>query len=42
MPGGEVKGHGSHTGPIYPEDGWGDIIPPFDYNNDQGGTSHYP
>jgi hypothetical protein len=41
-PGGEPSGHGTHTGPIYPTPGWGDIIPPFDYNNDQGGSSHYP
>src|SRR3954447_26173195 len=25
------QGHGSHTGPVYPTDNWGDIIPPFDY-----------
>jgi hypothetical protein len=35
------NGHGSHTGPVYPNMGpdgkWGDIIPPFDY---PGG--HYP
>lgn len=35
------KGHGDHTGPIFPNEGadgkWGDIIPPFDYS---GG--HYP
>lgn len=24
------KGHGSHTGGLYPTKGWGDIIPPFD------------
>jgi hypothetical protein len=29
------QGHGSHTGPLYPADGWGDIIPSFDYS---GGT----
>ncbi len=23
------RGHGDHTGPIFPADGWGDIIPPF-------------
>ncbi len=34
-------GHGSHTGPVFPEVGpgqngkWGDIIPPFDYDNGQ-------
>jgi hypothetical protein len=31
------QGHGSHTGPVFPAEGWGDIIPPFDYS---GG--HYP
>lgn len=24
------QGHGAHTGPLYPEPNWGDIIPPFD------------
>src|SRR4051794_11799633 len=24
------QGHGSHTGPIFPADDWGDIIPPFE------------
>jgi len=39
------RGHGSHTGPIFPEAGpgqsgkWGDIIPPFDYDN---GQQHFP
>ena len=39
------RGHGSHTGPVFPEVGpgqngkWGDIIPPFDYDNGQG---HFP
>jgi hypothetical protein len=23
-------GHDTHTGPLYPQPGWGDIIPPFD------------
>src|SRR4051794_34799436 len=26
------NGHGSHTGPVYPAAGWGDIIPPFNYS----------
>jgi hypothetical protein len=26
----DKNGHGSHTGPLYPEPGWGDVIPPFD------------
>jgi hypothetical protein len=34
-----AEGHGSHTGPVYPAVGpdgnWGDIIPPFDYDNGQ-------
>ena len=40
-----THGHGSHTGPIFPEQGpgqnnrWGDIIPPFDYDN---GQQHFP
>ena len=25
------QGHGSHTGPVFLADDWGDIIPPFDY-----------
>ncbi len=35
------RGHGSHTGPVFPETGpgqngkWGDVIPPFDYDNGQ-------
>ncbi len=37
------QGHGSHTGPVFPEEGpdgkWGDIIPPFDYDN---GNKHFP
>ena len=38
-------GHGSHTGPVFPEVGpgqngkWGDIIPAFDYDN---GQQHFP
>ncbi len=39
---GTPKGHDTHTGPVYPEPGWGDIIPSFPYTNDQGGTSIYP
>src|SRR4029078_3770360 len=34
-----AEGHGSHTGPVFPAFGpdgqWGDIIPPFDYDNGQ-------
>lgn len=25
-----LNGHGGHTGPLYPQVGWGDVIPPFD------------
>jgi hypothetical protein len=32
-----VHGHGDHTGGIYPEENWGDIIPPFTYQ-----TVSYP
>ena len=24
------NGHGTHTGPLFPEPGWGDVIPPFE------------
>ena len=41
-PNGQPSGHGKHTGPIYPQQGWGDIIPSFSYTNDHGGTSIYP
>src|SRR4051794_27994579 len=30
------QGHGSHTGPVFPAPGWGDIIPPFDYTGSNG------
>ena len=36
------NGHGSHTGPVYPTPGWGDIIPPFDYSTAKAPTAHYP
>jgi hypothetical protein len=42
MPNGSPTGHGVHTGPVYPQPNWGDIIPPFTYSNDRGGTSVYP
>ena len=38
-------GHGTHTGPIWNPaiaKPWGDIIPAFDYYNDQGDAQHYP
>src|SRR5205814_698559 len=41
-PDGTPTGHGLDTGPIYPASAWGDIIPPFDYTNSNGGTGHYP
>ncbi len=41
MPNGSPTGHGLHTGPAYPQPNWGDVIPPFTYNNDRGGTSIY-
>ena len=28
------NGHGTHTGPLYPADGWGDIIPSFWWHSD--------
>jgi len=43
---GDVDGHADHTGPIWnpslkaDHDWWGDIIPPFDYNED-GQTLHF-
>ncbi len=39
--GGLERGHLNHTGPIYPADGWGDIIPPFDYPSGWRHTAHY-
>ena len=41
MPDGSPAGHGLHTGPVYPQPDWGDIIPPFTYTNDRGGSSVY-
>lgn len=32
----DVQGHADHDGGIYPEDPWGDIIPPFYYFCDTG------
>jgi uncharacterized repeat protein (TIGR01451 family) len=43
---GDVDGHAGHTGPIWnptlkaDHDWWGDIIPPFDYN-DHGTAAHF-
>src|SRR5262249_49862916 len=36
------NGHGSHTGPVFPAEGWGGIIPPFDSTGSQAGQAHYP
>jgi uncharacterized repeat protein (TIGR01451 family) len=43
---GDVDGHAGHTGPVWTptlkanHDWWGDIIPPFDYN-DHGTAAHF-
>jgi hypothetical protein len=42
MPDGTPAGHGLHTGPVFPQPNWGDIIPQFTYNNTHKGTSVYP
>lgn len=45
---GDLNGHADHTGPLWGPDlkshhiSWGDIIPPFDYPDGQGGTAHFP
>lgn len=31
---GDVSGHDGHNGGVYPADPWGDIIPPFDFDDD--------
>ena len=44
---GDVSGHAGHTGPVWDPSlkashiAWGDIIPPFDYD-DKGVTKHFP
>ena len=35
-------GHLNHTGPVYPEPGWGDIIPPYEYVDANGVTRLFP
>ncbi len=35
-------GHLEHTGPVYPADGWGDIIPPYTYVDKNGETQTFP
>lgn len=31
---GDVEGHDDHDGGVYPDNPWGDIIPPFEYDDD--------
>ena len=35
-------GHLNHTGPVYPADGWGDIIPPYQYVDKDGKLQTFP
>jgi hypothetical protein len=35
-------GHLNHTGPVYPQPGWGDIIPPYEYVDANGDTQVFP
>ena len=35
-------GHLDHTGPIYPAEGWGDIIPPYEYRDAQDQEQTFP
>ena len=35
-------GHLNHTGPVYPADDWGDIIPPYEYVDENGQTQTFP
>lgn len=37
----DVSGHDGHSGGVYPDNPWGDIIPPFTYSCDAG-TCTYP
>ena len=45
---GDASGHADHIGPLWGPDlkdahiVWGDIIPPFDYTDSNGGTAHFP
>src|SRR5829696_4126074 len=36
------QGHGSHAGPVFPTEGWGDIIPPFSYAGGQYPGLNWP
>ena len=35
-------GHLNYTGPVYPADGWGDIIPPYQYVDENGVLQTFP
>ena len=35
-------GHLGHTGPVFPAEGWGDIIPPYTYVDAAGATQVFP
>jgi Domain of unknown function DUF11 len=35
-------GHLNHTGPVFPADNWGDIIPPYDYIDQDGKLQTFP
>jgi hypothetical protein len=35
-------GHLNHTGPVFPAKDWGDIIPPYDYEDARGVTQTFP
>src|SRR5262249_12894668 len=35
-------GHLNHTGPVFPADDWGDIIPPYTYVDENGTTQVFP
>ncbi len=40
---GDLKGgHLNHTGPVFPAQGWGDIIPPYTYVDAAGATKVFP
>ena len=40
---GDLKGgHLDHTGPVYPADDWGDIIPPYEYVDENGKLQVFP
>ena len=40
---GDVQGgHLNHTGPVFPAENWGDIIPPYVYVDSDGGEQTFP